>query len=399
MTRTNGARGSAVARALGVALLAALVLFFTLVPILVERGTNRVLEVAPIAVGERARALHADLFVADLHADSLLWHRDLLQRGDRGHVDLPRLREGGVALQVFGVVTRTPAGQNYDHNPADAFDMITLLAVAQRWPVSAWGSLKQRALWQAERLRRVAASSGGTFRILESAADVRRFAADRRAEPRLTAGLLAIEGLHALEGDPANLDDLRAAGFRMLGLAHFFDNELGGSLHGMEKGGLTPLGRQVVTAMQAGGIVVDLAHSSPAVFDDVLAMTTRPVVVSHTGVRGTCDHVRNLSDEQLRGIAAVGGLVGIGYWDAAVCDVGVAGIVRAIVHVARTIGAQHVALGSDFDGATTVAFDTAGIPMLTQGLLDAGLSEAEIRLIMGDNVRRVLEQTLPGGEG
>jgi microsomal dipeptidase-like Zn-dependent dipeptidase len=273
--------------------------------------------------------------------------------------------------------------------------MLTALAFVQRWPYDAWSSPKERALLQATNLHELALRSGGRFRVIETRGDLRRFEADRRTVPSLVAGVLAIEGLHAIEGDIVNVDVLRDAGYRMMGIAHFFDNEVGGSVHGERKGGLTDLGRAVVAKMQSTNIIVDLAHASAKVIDDVLAMSTRPVIVSHTGVRGTCEHVRNLSDDQLRGVAATGGLIGIGYWDAAVCETTVASIVRALVYTAKVVGAEHVALGSDYDGSTRVPFDTTGVPMLTQGLLDAGLAPDDVRKIMGENVQRVLQQTLP----
>lgn len=386
--------GAALAAAAGVALVV-LVVALAAGPQWIEAAANDVRPAAAKAPTEEARRLHASLFVADLHADSLLWGRDLLARGSVGHVDVPRLLEGGVALQVFSAVTRSPRGQNYDHNASDAADNIIVLAMLERWPLATWVSLKQRALHQAAALHAAAERSGGRLRVVETAAQMRAFVADHRADPHTVAGVLAIEGLHCLEGDLDNLEDLRAAGYRMMGLTHFFDNELGGSAHGVGHGGLTDFGRDAVRRMQQRDIIVDLAHAAPRVIDDVLAMSTKPVVVSHTGVKGTCDHVRNLGDEHLRRIAATGGVVGIGYWDAAVCDVSVAGIVRAIGYVAQLVGADHVGLGSDFDGGTQTPFDTSGIPLLTQGLLDAGFSADDVRKIMGGNVERVLEQGLP----
>ena len=103
----------------------------------------------------------------------------------------------------------------------------------------------------------------------------------------------------------------------MVGLAHFFDNAVAGSAHGVEKGGLTALGRELVAELEARSMIVDLAHSSARTIDDVLSIATRPVVASHTGVRGVADNARNLPDDQLRGIAATGGMVGIGFWPTA----------------------------------------------------------------------------------
>jgi microsomal dipeptidase-like Zn-dependent dipeptidase len=363
--------------------------FFLLAPGIVEGGMNKVAAGRMPAVSERARALHARLAIADMHSDTLLWKRSLLERSSRGQVDLPRLEAGNVALQVFSSVTKTPKGQNYDSNGADS-DNITLLSVAQLQPPRTWSSLLERSLWHAEKLRRAEAGSKGRLRIVRSGADVRRLLADRAAGRKVTGALLSIEGLQNLEGRIENVGRLHAAGFRMAGIAHFFDNELGGSMHGVRKGGLTPLGRQAVREMEARGIIVDIAHSSPAAVAEVLAMARRPVVSSHGGVQATCKVNRNLSDDQLRGIARTGGLVGIGYWDAAVCDLRPAAVAAAIAHVRDTIGIDHVALGSDFDGAVTTGFDTAGLANVTQALLDRGFTDEEVAKVMGGNLLRLL---------
>ena len=207
--------------------------------------------------------------------------------------------------------------------------------------------------------------------------------------------MLATEGLHPLEGKLENLDRLYDAGFRITGLTHFFDNEIGGSAHGWDKGGLTPFGKQVIQRLEEKKIIVDLAHASPKVIDDVLAMAQRPVLVSHTGVQGTCPGPRNLSDAHVKAIAAKGGVIGIAYFHGAVCDLNAAGIVRAIQHAVKLAGVKHVALGSDFDGAIRVAFDTTGLVLLTQGLLEAGFSESDIADIMGGNIKRLLLAQLP----
>ena len=119
----------------------AVVAFLLFAPAYVEKSRNRVVEHAPYEVSATAQALHDSLVIGDLHADPLLWKRDLTERGTRGHVDIPRLIEGNVALQVFTAVTKSPAGQNYDHNETDAMDNITLLAVGQLWPLPTWSSL------------------------------------------------------------------------------------------------------------------------------------------------------------------------------------------------------------------------------------------------------------------
>ena len=160
---------------------------------------------------------------------------------------------------------------------------------------------------------------------------------------------------------------------------------MAGSAHGVDKGGLTDKGRDMVKRMEAKKMIVDLSHGSDQQIDDVLAMATRPVVVSHTGVRGTCDNRRNLSDVQLRAIAANGGLVGIGFWETAVCGKDAAAIAKAVRYAAELIGIDHVALGSDFDGAVPVPFDASGMVKLTEALLAAGFSPDDTAKVMGGN--------------
>src|SRR5207253_1163594 len=270
----------------------------------VERRFNVTTAPRAFAVSAAARDLHSRLAVVDLHADSLLWGRDLLRRGDRGHVDVPRLVEGGVALQVLAASTK-------------------------------------------------------------------------------------ISRRHKLEGNDDRYDDVR-----WLALAQGFANEFAGSAHGFGRG-LTPSGRILLERAEAWGMVIDVAHSSPATIDDVLAIATRPVVASHTGMRGVADNIRNLSDEQARGIARTGGVIGIGFWAHAMGGEGLPWIVRSIRHAVNVAGIEHVALGSDWDGTVAVPFDASGIVQLTDALLTDGFDEPAIASIMGLNARRVLLAVLP----
>jgi membrane dipeptidase len=267
----------------GVILLLALAAFFFVVPALVEKRMNATLNPPPYLASERAVELHKKLLVADLHADSLLWNRDLLERASRGHVDVPRLIEGNVALQAFTIVTKTPRGMNIESND-DRSDNVTLLAMAERWPISTWGSLKERALYQAGKLRDAAARSNGKLTLITTAAELSGYLDRRVQEPAVTAGFLGVEGAQALDKDLANIDVLFDAGIRMMAPTHFFDNDMGGSAHGVEKGGLTEKGKEMIRRMEAKRMIVDLAHASSRTIDDVLSIATRPVVVSHTGV-------------------------------------------------------------------------------------------------------------------
>ena len=380
--------------ALGVVIVGAGAALVTIGPGLVENSMNK-LEPGPLPdVSPQARALHQRLHVVDLHADTLMWDRDLLERADRGHVDLPRLREGHVALQVFSSVSKSPKGQNYESNTGDT-DNITLLTMVQLQPPRTWGSLLQRSLHHAEKLEQAARDSGGTLILIRTRADIDRLVAAREAGQDVTGALFSVEGLQNLEGRLDNLDTLEAAGMRMAGFTHFFDNELAGSMHGVDRGGLTDLGRQAFDAMEQRGIIVDVAHASHAAIDEMLQRATRPLVASHGGVQATCNVNRNLTDDEIRGIARTGGVVGVGYWDAAICELTPKAVVDAIEHVIAVGGIETAALGSDYDGAVTVAWDTSDLAVITQELLDRGHSEDEIAAIMGGNTLRVLRAVLP----
>ena len=343
--------------------------------------------------GVEARALHAELAIADLHNDQLLWRRDLLEAADRGHVDLPRLDEGNVTLATFSSVSQTPWGQNYQSNPAS--DNLWMLAIAQQQPLSTWFSPLGRSLYHGKKLRRAVLASNGRMMQILTRGDVTALLAERPQGQRVVGALFSVEGLQNLEGDFANLDRLYRAGVRMAGLTYFFDNEVAGSMHGERKGGLTPLGRRVVREMERRGMIVDIAHASHQTVAQVLAMATRPVVSSHGGVQATCSENRNLSDAEIRGVARTGGVIGIGVWDAAVCGTEPRDTARAMRHVRDLVGIRHVALGSDYDGATTVGYDISRLSLITQALRDEGFSDEDIALAMGGNVLRVLSITLP----
>jgi microsomal dipeptidase-like Zn-dependent dipeptidase len=383
------------AKWLGAALLLAAAAAFILGPGLVQSHLNKVLPRPAYAASAAAQALHKRLVIADMHCDALLWGNDLREHGTRGHVDVPRLALGNVALEGFTVVTKTPRGLNYDRNDPASLDNVTLLALIQAWPPRTWTSLTERALYQAGRLRELADGSDGRFTLIRTADDLGRYLERRAKEPGVTAGFLGIEGAHAIGGELANVERLFDAGYRMMAPTHFFDNEIGGSAHGVDKGGLTELGRAMLRRMEAKGMLLDLAHASPRTFDDAIAAATRPVVVSHTGVRATCDNVRNLSDDQLRAIARTDGVVGIGFWETATCGTDGKAIAKAIRHAVSIAGVDHVGLGSDFDGAIEAPFDATGLVEITDGLLGDGFGEDEIAKIMGANVFRILGQVLP----
>jgi microsomal dipeptidase-like Zn-dependent dipeptidase len=192
-------------RQFGLFLLVVAVVAWFVVPGIVESRMNKVLRPGPYHASPRAEALHKKLIVADLHADSLLWDRNLLKRGSQGLVDIPRLGEANVAIQAFTLVTTSPKGLNIDRNSDDT-DQIRTLAMVQGWPPRTWNSPKQRALYQAEKLQRFAADSGGKFTVIKSRGDLDKFLATR--QPGQVAGFLGTEGSQPLESDMRNLDDL-----------------------------------------------------------------------------------------------------------------------------------------------------------------------------------------------
>ena len=372
-----------------------LLLAILTLPILVDKNMNPVSDHSAFDVSEEALKLHETLFIGDWHADSHLWNRDLSKRYKRGHVDIPRLQEGNVALQMFTTVTKSPRGQNYEKNETSASDNITALAVVQRWPIKTWSSLAERAIFQANKVHKLATNDGDNFMLIKSQVDLNNFMQKRSINKSFVGGLIGTEGSHALDGDLENVKRLYDVGFRMMSLHHFFDNRLGGSLHGISGQGLTNFGEQVVLEIQNLDIILDVSHSSENVVKDVLKISNRPIVVSHTGFYGHCPSPRNINDNLMEDIARKGGLIAIGYWDAAVCDNTPKSVAEAIHYGIKLVGAGHVALGSDFDGTINPGFDTSELAAITHELIELGVDEESIRLVMGDNMLNFLKENLP----
>lgn len=385
---------------LGIAmvLILAVAAFLILAPAEAERRMNRVtMPEAGWPVSAEAQALHDRLIIGDWHSDALLWDRNLLRQVDRGHTDIPRLAQGNVAVQVFTTVTKSPRGQNYDHNSAEGGDNITPLFIGQLRPPRAWFSLRERALVQARALQQAEARAPERLRIIRTRQDLDAVLDARAQGQPLLGAILGSEGGHPLEGDMANLEVLENAGFRLMGLTHFFDNELGGSLHG-EGGsgaGLSDFGRQVVDEMMARSMIIDLTHASPRMVADVLDIPGARPVLSHTGIQSHCPSPRNISDDLVRRIAQAGGLIGIGFWSDVVCGPSPADIAGSIRAAIALVGEDHVSLGSDWDGTVDVPVDAAHLAAVTQALMDSGLTETQIEKVMGGNMMRYLREILP----
>ena len=364
-------------------------------PSWLDKQMNPVSDHLPFVVSDKARDLHKTLLIGDWHSDSALWNRNLSKTYDYGHEDIPRMQKGNIALQMFTTVTKSPSGQNYDSNETASRDNITSLAIVQGWPIKTWSSLTERAIFQAEKIRDLSLRDSKNLMLIESQSDLKQFMIKRELNPTLIGALIGTEGSHALDGDLNNIERLYNKGFRMMSLHHFFDNKLGGSLHGITGQGLTDFGRQSIVEMLRLNIIIDVSHSSENVVKDVLDITNRPIVVSHTGFNGYCESPRNISDGLMQSIAKKGGLIGVGFWDGAVCDNTPKSVAEAIVYGIELIGVDHVALGSDFDGAITPGFDSSELVAITHELLELGLSDFQIRKVMGGNMFAFLQQNLP----
>ncbi len=351
----------AVVRKAALALLLLLVSFF-----LVDLEPD--FEAPPLAfeISDRARRLHEESIVVDLHVDSLLWPRDLSRTGEGGHLDFPRMRRGGLDAAAFTLPTRF-------------FGVAGLKAFHDRWPPLAWFSPWNRLLYQLDQTRSWTDASLAT-----DAASIRR----NQSEEKLSY-FHGVEGAHALEGELRRVIELSERGVLFIGLVHLRDNEIGGSSSGSDRG-LSDLGRRLIGEMNRHRVLVDLAHASPRTFSEALALTELPPLVSHAGVRAVHDTWRNLSDDQIRAIGERGGVIGVMLAPPALLEPSLEEWMKHVEHVMEVGGEDVAALGSDFDGYVDPAIDAAGLPALTELMLRRGFSEGRIRKVLGENAIRVL---------
>ena len=326
---------------------------------------------------DEAKTLLAEHPAIDLHADTLMWsswlgydmqvHHEapLWRAAFGGHVDLPRMREGGMGGQFFGLVS---------------------LPVAKRMR-----GLARTIHEQIDALERTIARAPGTLDLVRTSDDLRAC----QATGRLGA-LLGIEGAHALEGDLEQLERFARRGVRYLGLLHFSANEAGFPAYGRgrrDQDGLTTWGFDLVRRCEAAGVLVDLAHINRRGFLDACAVATKPPIVSHTGVLGAFDHWRNIGDDQLRAVAEKGGVVGVIFCPRYLGGDGLDAVVAHVRHILDVVGEDVPALGSDWDGfivPTRELADPRGLPLLVDALLETGVSRQTIGKMLRDNVVRVL---------
>jgi membrane dipeptidase len=326
---------------------------------------------------DEARALHDECCVLDLHADTAkLMDKlgyDVAMRHDRplprrlgliGHVDVPRLREGGVAGQFFSFWTAPYPERGCARSVAAQLDAID----------------------------RAIARHPGELTWTRTGAEVRAAKAAGRI-----AALGGIEGGQALEGELAAIEAFARRGVRYLGLLHFSANAIGRPARGRGEDaavGLTGFGRDAIRECERCGVIVDLAHINRRGYFDALAVARRPPIVSHTGVLGVHRHWRNIDDEQLRAIADRGGCIGVIFARRYLGSASIDAVVDHLLHIIDVAGDDVPALGSDFDGFVVPPEgleDVAALPNLTVALSRRGVAPRVLEKILGGNVLRVLD--------
>ena len=326
-------------------------------------------------------AFHRSCDVVDLHIDTfmILKYRrmDITRRGKpvtylnmfRHAVDVPRLREGGVNVPCWGVVV-------FPFHRSGYFDSaMQYLDVVHQWHDEHPGVMNLCAT--GAQVREVIGRGG-------------------------IAGILGLEGAHPLLGRMENLETLIGRGIRYVTLTHFTSNEAAICATDMAPkfAGLSDFGRDVVDYLDAHHVIIDLAHVSEPSFIEAAKRTSNPVIVSHTGVRGVKDMWRNLSDDQIDAVADTGGVIGVILHSNFLGSERVAGLDAWVDHVdyiVRRVGADHVAVGSDLDGAIVPPRefqDIADMPQLTWALSRRGYTEDDIRKILGANALRVFDHVL-----
>jgi membrane dipeptidase len=344
----------------------------------------------PYSPGKDAISFHITLDVADAHNDALLWNTDIMKESDIGHIDLPRVRQGNIALLTFSCATKMPKKFNTANE-----DFVPEFARKLGWPEHAIRRPIDRALFMAGKLDWWVKRSNGRLAVIRSSNDIDALLAARHKGNKLTGALLALEGAYPVDDDLSAIDTLYGAGFRMIGFAHFYDSMLAGSASSGTHKGLSALGRKALRRCEDLGIIIDLSHSSDETIADAIQFARRPLIATHGGARRITGKPRDLSDESIRMIADKGGIIGVGFWENAVGGRDIEAIVRTIRHIASIGGIEHIALGSDFDGMTTVPFDASGMALLTEALMRDGFTRDEIAMIMGGNLLRFYHDMLP----
>ncbi|AZR72587.1 hypothetical protein BBF96_03805 [Anoxybacter fermentans] len=314
--------------------------------------------------------LHKELFVVNAHLDSILsivnGRLDYTIRNNRGHSDIPRIREGGVDLLVFAVYVE----QHYKPEGALKRTMELIDAIYQL------------------------VDSSPDLELVLTAKDVERI----RQEGKIGI-LLAIEGADGV----MNIGCLRnfyRLGVRLITLTWSNSNLLAAGVDEEKGWGLTNFGRECLEEMNDLGIIVDVSHLALEGFWDVIKLSKAPIVASHSNARAICNHRRNLTDEQLLALKENGGVIGLCYAPGHLREGGgadVDDIFKHLYYIKDLIGIDHVGLGTDFDGiveAPRGMEDISKTPLITKRMLEEGFSREDIAKVMGENFLRVIKQVL-----
>lgn len=324
------------------------------------------------AISPEAQALHDDCIVIDLHADTLELvrvgldlsreHRSMGWMGHvLGHVDLPRMQRGGLSGQFFGVVIP---------------------------PWTRPGRAIERVRRQAELLRASCEKFTDSLSLATCADDVRK--AHQQGK---TAALIGVEGTYGLIGDEVAVAALTELGVAYVGPAHIFSSRDVPSNMTANERRLSTAAWSLIEELREAAILVDLAHLARGAFHEIAESSKGPVIVSHTGLAALKPMWRNIDDDQIRAVAETGGIVGIIFTARYLGRRGVEGIVDHLEHLVKVGGEDVAALGSDFDGLVRPPrdlADVAGLPLITQRLIERGMKETLVRKILGENALRVL---------
>ena len=319
--------------------------------------------------------LHEESIVFDAHCDTLqevlAGKRRLGERSEKGHADLPRLREGGVTAQIFALFVSP------NHFPRGAARQgLRLLDVFYQ-------ELEENA---------------DQLTLATKVSDIERAKAEGKV-----AGILSLEGAEALEGDLRVLRAFYKLGVRNIGLTWNLRNAAADGVdETRSSSGLTNLGVQLVQEMNRLGIMVDISHLSPTGVLDVLHVSEAPVIASHSNAYALCPHRRNLTDEQLESVASKGGVVGVTFVPNFVTEnksqTTLKRVLDHIDYMVKTMGVDHVGLGSDFDGFFNSKVrgleDVTRLPRLTAGLVERGYGEEDVKKILGGNFERVFREVV-----
>lgn len=329
---------------------------------------------------DKVKQLHRDAIVVDTHCDTLLRvagrgsmfgrQQEPYRLGDRheeGHIDLPRLQEGGVDVQFFAAYIE---------------------------PIYKPDRSLKRTMQLFDAFFTELEANPEQMMLAKTAADI-----DAAKAQGKVAAVMAIEGGEALEGDLGVLRILHRLGVRAIGLTWNERNDIAdGAGDNRSGGGLSEFGAKVIAEMNRLGILVDVSHLSDPGFFDVIQLSQQPIIASHSNARAVCDHRRNLTDEQIKALAKNGGVMGMNFCAPFVKADGkpvLEDLIDHIDHIVQLVGPEHVGLGSDFDGISAAPkelTDATKIPLITEALVKRGYGEDHIRLILGGNYLRIFRQ-------